>query len=209
MLPTPDYADLREFKNVYEPCEDTFLLLDALEEDLDMLSKLEPSVAVEIGCGSGVVINFLAKYLKKCTFLATDINKQACEATRVTSAINSNHIDVVNCDLIMPMLEKLHKNIDILIFNPPYVVTDSNELNSTSIQAAWAGGKDGRVVMDRLFPLLDRILSPSGVFYLVCIQPNRIDDVELVLNNFGFKLAKVLNRKAGIENLFILRFTRK
>ena len=37
---TPDYAHVYNYNDVYEPCEDTFLMLDALEKDCDFLKKL-------------------------------------------------------------------------------------------------------------------------------------------------------------------------
>jgi release factor glutamine methyltransferase len=217
MLPTPDYSHLKNFPHVYEPSEDTFLLIDALEEDLDVLNNKSLSLVdfvIEIGSGSGVVINFLAKYLAKpAHFLATDLNIEACAATRETSRRNncSHRVDVINCDLFLPFLERLDKRqlVDILIFNPPYVLTEQSELGSQTLPAAWAGGENGRQVMDRLFPLLDRVMSPSGVFYLVCIKQNNPDEIETLLASVGFKLAKTWNRKAGIEHLFILKFIRK
>lgn len=49
---------------VYEPAEDTFLLLDALEEDADHLRALKPTICVEVGSGSGCVSAFLGRILK-------------------------------------------------------------------------------------------------------------------------------------------------
>ncbi len=108
----------------------------------------------------------------------------------------------------MPMLDRLKGKLDVLIFNPPYVCTEIDELGSTSIQAAWAGGPDGRKVMNRLFPYINELLTPSGVFYLVCIKQNKIEQIEAILEPFGFRMTVVINRKAGIENLYILRFDR-
>ncbi len=213
MLSTPDYSHFKtkDYEEFYEPGEDTFLFLDALEVDMKYLNLIQPEIVVEIGCGSGLVSNFLAKHLgnsNNTLFFATDLNKKACLATEKTSIQNINTLNIINCDLMGPLIDRLEKKIDILLFNPPYVVTDAGELGSNGIEAAWAGGKDGREVMDRLFPLLDRILSKNGVFYLVCIKPNRIENIDKVLKSFGFKMSIVLNRKAGIENLFVLKILR-
>ena len=52
MIPTPDIGHLRQPKyrdNVYDPAEDTFALMDALEQDIDALKALDASLCVEIG----------------------------------------------------------------------------------------------------------------------------------------------------------------
>jgi release factor glutamine methyltransferase len=213
MLPTPDYShfSIKDYESIYEPSEDTFLFIDALEKDLDCLNALNPLFVFEIGSGSGLVINFLANHLRQnnqTLFFSTDINYKSCIATDLTSIKNKNFINVVNCDLIMPMIERLEKKVDILLFNPPYVVTESHELGARNLQAAWAGGNNGREVMDRLFPFIDHLLSENGVFYLVCIKQNRIDEIEEIFLRMKFMMEIVMNRRAGIETLFILRFNR-
>ena len=76
-IPTPDYCHLssRDFEFVYEPAEDTFLLLDAIEAEIETLRKLNPTVCVEIGPGSGIISAGFGSVLKSaCFVIACDIN---------------------------------------------------------------------------------------------------------------------------------------
>lgn len=101
---TPDVSHLSEerfkevrfcqgscsYSKVYEPAQDTFIVLDALEKERDwLLSELNPLVALEIGPGSGCIITFLAKLLgPDRMYFANDINFAACLATQLTSQVN-------------------------------------------------------------------------------------------------------------------------
>jgi len=49
-------------------------------------------------------------------------------------------------------------------------------VQSHGIEASWAGGKNGREVMDRVFPLVADLLSTRGLFYLVTIKENNPGD---------------------------------
>jgi release factor glutamine methyltransferase len=49
-LPEPVIPlDSSDFQNVYEPAEDSFLFMDALEKDLPFLRKLDPTIVLELG----------------------------------------------------------------------------------------------------------------------------------------------------------------
>ena len=206
MLPTPTYNRLRKSKLkelVYEPSEDTFLFLDALEHELKYLNNLKPLISLEIGSGSGIVSTFLAKNLQQAKYLAIDINENACAASRETSEENEIDLEIIQSDLLYALRPK---SVDIILFNAPYVPSEANEIDSKNVSAAWAGGENGRVVMDRLFPLIPKILTKHGVFYLVCIKPNKIDEIERLFIDLGFKMDIVLSRRTSIEHLFVLKF---
>ncbi|KAJ2989614.1 HemK methyltransferase member 2, partial [Globomyces sp. JEL0801] len=88
-------------------------------------------------------------------YLAVDINPQACDISFRTGSQNNVSVDLVNTNFTDGLNKRLHGTIDVLCFNPPYVVTPTEEIGSKSIEASWAGGIDGREVIDRFLPLVD------------------------------------------------------
>nr|CAB3264171.1 hemK methyltransferase family member 2-like [Phallusia mammillata] len=209
-IATPDYRHLKDFPDVYEPAEDTFLLLDALEKEQNALNKLRPTLTLEVGSGSGIVTTFLAKILQsKALHLVTDRNSQATLCTQQTANYNETRVDAINTDLVHGLLPRLQNCVDILILNPPYVVTPSHELLETGIAWTWAGGICGREVMDRLFPDVPKLLSKRGIFYLVVVQENKPKEIMKMFENMEFASTVVLNRRAGPENLSVIKFWKK
>lgn len=55
-------------------------------------------------------------------------------------------VEVITADLVSCL--NFQGTVDLLVFNPPYVLTPDEEITG-QLERAWAGGKDGRVVMDR------------------------------------------------------------
>ena len=88
------------------------------------------------------------------------------------------YLEPLQTDLLLSLLPRLASSIDVLLFNPPYVPTPTEEIGSTGIEASWAGGVDGREVLDRLLPLIPTLLSPrGGCMYLVAVQENRPEEI--------------------------------
>eukprot|EP00049_Salpingoeca_infusionum_P026722 m.27524 g.27524 ORF g.27524 m.27524 type:complete len:220 (-) comp8936_c0_seq1:2346-3005(-) len=216
-MTTPVFDHLYDmYDRVYEPSEDTFLLLDALESEMEAIRATHPGVCVEIGAGNGVPITFLGMQLKDSAdsteFHATDVNPHAIDAIKQTAISNDVNINVVQCDLLSGLPpELLDHGIDVLIFNPPYVVTPSAEVGTPDLSAAWAGGLAGREVTDRLLPIVPDVLSDSGRFYLVAIKENLLLDTadDLTRSLPGFQCHTVMTRKSGTEHLSILCFTKQ
>lgn len=206
----------KDFESVYEPAEDTFLLLDALERDLDVLRKTT-LICLECGSGSGTVITALSKaFLKNssfpCTMIATDINPQACKTTKKCALFHEqNHIQVVMTNLAEALVDRLENKVDLLIFNPPYVPTESREIKEGEEQPiffSWAGGEDGTQIINVfLKSYLTRLLSkPDGVAYLVALEANSIDEISNCLLPSNIRGSVVAQRRAGGEFLSIIKY---
>ncbi|KAF9208149.1 U2 small nuclear RNA auxiliary factor 2 [Haplosporangium sp. Z 27] len=210
MLPTPDLSHLKrqDYEYIYEPAEDTFLFLDAFEDEVPFLKELQPVISLEVGSGSGCVTAFVGKILgeSNCLKYCTDINPRATRATMGTAKQNQLSVDVVETHLTDALLPRLENQIDLLYFNPPYVLTPSHEVGSHSVEAAWAGGIDGREVIDEFLPYVKRLLSSKGVFYLVVVNENKPDEIRDIMKKNGFESSIVKTRLAGREKLFILKF---
>ncbi|XP_078043525.1 hemK methyltransferase 2 [Augochlora pura] len=197
-----------DLETVYEPSEDSFLLIDALEADLEELKTKKPAMCLEIGSGSGVVITALAMALNKhcqAYHLAIDLNNNACRVTKKTGQLNSADIEVIQMDLLSCM--RSNCVFDVVMFNPPYVVTSDQEiLDERLVFKSWAGGMNGRKVMDRVFPKIPDILSNTGTFYLLTIKENDPEDILRIFSNMNMKGEIIAERRIRGEHLYILRF---
>eukprot|EP01035_Chromulina_nebulosa_P017554 gene17554-23118_t len=196
ILPSLDHTNLTDWTNVYEPSDDTFLLCDALLNDKDIISSINPLIISEIGCGS-----------------ATDINPYALELTNRTAQSNKCKIDTIRTTFLNSL--QVDKKIDILLFNPPYVPTDNNEVNFdyltnnyNCIEASWAGGENGRLIINQFLPLISTYLSHNGICYLVLVQENNPNEISQILLSYGLQSQIIIKRQAYNENLQIMRIKR-
>ncbi|XP_028938041.1 methyltransferase N6AMT1 [Ornithorhynchus anatinus] len=195
------------FREVYEPDDDTYLLLDALDRAALDLAGVE--VCLEVGSGSGVVSAFLASVIGPgALYLCTDLNPQAAACTLETAARNRVLVQPVVTDLVRGLLPRLRGAVDLLVFNPPYVPTPSHEVGSPGVASAWAGGRRGREVTDRLLPAAAELLSAGGLFFLVTVRENDPEDILAAMEAAGLPGSVALTRRAGGESLSVLRFRR-
>jgi release factor glutamine methyltransferase len=139
MLPTPDTSHV-PYERVYEPAEDSFLLLDTFgsASETSFLHNRFGSgsvpLVVEVGTGSGVVLAFVNAHSstifgsRAVLTAGVDMNAFACRATlgTVKKAQQDNPVthgvNLGSCmgDLTSPLRDGA---VDVLIFNPPYVPT--------------------------------------------------------------------------------------
>ncbi|GJN93518.1 hypothetical protein Rhopal_006575-T1 [Rhodotorula paludigena] len=110
-------------------------------------------------------------------YLCTDLNPHATRCTRLTGLSNSIPLNPVLTDLTSALLPRLERSVDVLVFNPPYVETEDDEAEMAQeggvIERAWAGGKGGMRVTDRLLEQVESLLSDRGLFYLVAVPENK------------------------------------
>jgi release factor glutamine methyltransferase len=215
-----DFYDLsNDFKNVYEPAEDTFLLIDSITNDLinekEKNKFLNPIKSIEIGCGNGLVSCCYLDILKKENFklekhFCIDINKDALNLTeKLIKNYNLNDkVYFIESDLFSNF--KNNEKFDIIIFNPPYVTTDDDEykraLEKKDIYASWAGGKKGSETIFKFISQLKDFIKDDSIIYLLLSKENEffkiIDDINNCIN-FQFEI--LMKIKATNEKLAVFK----
>lgn len=221
MLPTPFVKC--DYDTVYEPSEDSFLVLDCLEKEQGFLSSRfqdELSVVCELGPGSGIVTTFMMQNGIPAKdgpiYFAVDVSPWALEATRDTierNGCNGTYAECMQSDLASCLKPG---EIDLLVFNPPYVPAEyvpetprTVNDHATWLDLALLGGEDGMVVTERLLKQLDTVLSSKGVAYILFCARNRPEEVtSRMRKDQGWVIDLVMHRKAGWEVLSIYRFCR-
>uniref|UniRef100_A0A914H071 Methyltransferase HEMK2 n=1 Tax=Globodera rostochiensis TaxID=31243 RepID=A0A914H071_GLORO len=212
-LATPAYKI--DHPSVYPPSEDTFLLLDALEAERGRIAALNPCLCVEklveakqeAHASTSDAQNFHVQRQIICT----DVNSHALQCTRQTFQLNgltSTQPLLVCCNLLSPLTKRLRNSVDILVMNPPYVLTEKSAQSEQEL--SYAGGPSGRALLDQLLPHIASILSPNGLFYLVALKENGVDELisTATRDRLAIEGAVVIERQCRNEHLFVLRFTR-
>ncbi|KAK2635071.1 hypothetical protein Ddye_029863 [Dipteronia dyeriana] len=197
---------------VYEPCDDSFALVDALLADRSNLLEHRPTLCMEVGCGSGYVIASLALMLGEevpgVQYIATDTNRCAVEVTHETLQAHGVHAELINTDIASGLEKRLAGLIDVMVVNPPYVPTPEDEVGREGIASAWAGGENGRRVIDKILPIADKLLSDRGWLYMVTLTTNNPSQICLQMREKGYASRIIVQRSTEEESLHIIKFWR-
>ena len=216
-----DIFDIKnDFINVYEPAEDSFLLIDILELEIPIIVKsYENEIkSIEVGCGSGLVsyqfLNILKKNSdNKLKHYCIDIN---ADAISLTNKLLKNTNMINDCILLESNLfEKVSfEFFDIIIFNPPYVTTEKDELDQAQIfrdiSASWAGGFQGSEIIFKFINQLESVISKKCLIYLLLSRENDYKNIIIQMKTkYNFECECLLRRKSKNESLGMFKFTRK
>ncbi len=166
---------------VYDPAEDTFLLLDSLQ-------LIPGNTVLEIGTGCGIIALECAR--QGCPTICTDLNPYAISLTKQNIDQNSRlliaPIEVREGNLFTIINNDEH--FDIIIFNPPYLPTQPEEKIGGSgwFDLALNGGVDGLQTTRKFLETLSNHLKQKGVAYLVFSSLSCREQFEIELKKNGF-----------------------
>ena len=157
--------------NVYEPAEDSFFFATNLIIKPDQ-------VVLDLGTGSGILAIIAAK--KAQYVLAVDLNPYAIRCAKENAELNKiQNMAFLQGDLFTAL--KDGTKFDLILFNAPYLPSEEGE-DSTWIGRSWAGGANGRVVLDRFIPQVPSYLKPHG---RVLLMQSTLTGIEKTINAFA------------------------
>lgn len=159
-------------EDIYEPAEDSFLFA----ENLDVQKGAE---VMDVGAGSGLLAILAAE--KAGNVLALDVNPFAVRCTKANAALNSveSKLGFMQADLLTALNPKA--KFDLILFNAPYIPSDEHESESW-IGRSWAGGVNGREVVDRFIMQVPPHLKACG---RVLLMQSTLTGVEETINKFA------------------------
>ncbi|ODQ82959.1 hypothetical protein BABINDRAFT_159436 [Babjeviella inositovora NRRL Y-12698] len=180
---------------------------------------------LEIGTGSGIITTFIAVndiLGQKAVFFTTDLNPFACQCVKETVAHNQSQsvtLDPIQTNLASSLRDH---QVDILVFNPPYVPAEevpavpcqtqaSNESTEDDwLDLALLGGHQGMVVTNVLLDQLHNVLSANGIAYILFCASNVPEEVVVRPDlTARFDISLMEKRKCGWEVLSVYRFVKK
>lgn len=176
------------FDEVYQPAEDTFLLLEAA------LAEAGPEDrAIEIGCGRALISRQLAGRVRR--LVATDINPFAVQMAAEYG------LQVIRADLF----QGIRGRFDLVLFNPPYLPTADEERAKGWINFALDGGPDGRKTILRFLDGLKEHLHPGGRALLLISSLSGLEEVKQMACEAGLCAQVVCSERYFFERLMVLR----
>ena len=181
-------------EKVYEPAEDTFLLVEKLKVK-------EKEVVLDVGTGCGILAVLAAKKAKKV--VATDINPYAIKCAEKNAKINcvEDKIEFRLGDLFQPI--RPHETFSLILFNAPYLPSELYEERSW-IGRGWAGGPSGREVIDRFIINAPEFLTTDGKILLVQSSLSDIDKTMERFDETGLKTRVVTKVEFPFEKIALI-----
>jgi len=174
--------------------------------------RLLAPVAVEIGCGTGIIGISLAMEIPRLTVYATDVNPTAVKLTEHNAHTlgAGPRIHVLPGNRFDPLPAHLKGQVDLVVSNPPYIREAdipglAAEVSEHDPVEALSGGEDGLVFYRALVSGVSDWLRPGG-HMAVEIGDDQGQDVEDIFSASGLEDIRVIRDYADRDRVVTARW---
>jgi len=178
--------NLLVFEGVYEPAEDSFLLVEAVKVGKE-------ANALDLGTGSG--IQAINAALQGAQVLAVDVKEEALKNTLANAKEFGLREKISTRE--SNLFESVWEKFDAIVFNPPYVPSEEKELKDVD------GGKNGRETLDLFLEQFPAHLNPNGKCFFLQSSLNGIEETEKKLAEKGLRFEIIARKKLFFEELVV------
>jgi release factor glutamine methyltransferase len=185
-------------EHVYEPAEDTFLLAEKM-------TVTEDDTVLDMGTGCGILAVLAAEKTKNV--LAVDINPYAIQCASRNAETNGvkERIEFRHGDLFQPI--KQNENFSLILFNAPYLPSEPDEERSW-IGKAWAGGRNGRKIVDQFIMDVPNFLAAGGRIQLVQSSLSNVSRTIEMFGELDLRATIVAQVKVAFESIVLVEAKR-
>ncbi|MCX8191873.1 MAG: 16S rRNA (adenine(1518)-N(6)/adenine(1519)-N(6))-dimethyltransferase RsmA [Nitrososphaerales archaeon] len=178
------------YDEVYRPSEDTLFLCDKVRSS-------STSLVLEIGVGSGLVTEELARFCDKV--VGSEINREALIQGRKHLIEKGlwGKVDLICCDGASAFRPS---SFPLIVFNPPYLPSKAIE------DLAVDGGRGGIEVANHILLQATNVLQRGGKILFVL---SSLSSYKRLLNEWkrkGFKVRIIDKKRLFFEELLLIEF---
>lgn len=184
------------FPEVYEPSDDTYLLADNL--------KVKKGCEVlDIGTGCGI-LGILASDMAD-RVVAVEINPYAVRCAKINAEINdaAEKVEIRQGSLFEVVQPE--EKFDLIIFNPPYLPINENEVGTEWLEKAWNGGPSGRDVIEKFLKDVSLHLREKGSILMIQSSLSDLTETVRKLEKIGFAVKILAEIKVNFEKIHLIQ----
>lgn len=196
--------------NVLSPRPDTEILV---EEALKIIPVDKNINILDLGTGSGCIIESILQERPKAIGVAVDISSAALQTAKQNAANLKliNRLQFVQADWFeQNFAAQLAAEFDIIVTNPPYIPTNdiaalAPEVKNYDPLLALDGGADGFASYRRIAEVTPRLLAKGGYIFIESGY-NQAKEIARIFTAQGLQLKNIVRDLAGIKRCVILQF---
>ena len=157
---------------------------ELVEKTINYINKYftEPVDIIDLGTGSGVIGLTLEKKISTNSVDLIDLSKEALQVTNINCEKLNSKANLIESNFF----EKINKKYDVIISNPPYIMTNEeieDIVKNNEPHLALYAGEDGldcykQILSDIKDHMKDRCLIAFEIGY------TQVDDIVKLINNY-------------------------